>query len=283
MRTTPSSLLMTPSSLRRIHAAASWWRYLTPCPGYRRPSLYPHWQPRRHSAIHHGAHSLPYRPPPRGRRSVLVGAFCTPRGGLVIDGKPGPSVSASATDSLAVHHSRGRHTVEYTAAYLPILRCIVSVPTDQNDACPFDRSWDGAFATSGARLTRVLDLQATRDRLPPPVGQASPAATQAQLSAAASALPPGGLRAGDHCLDAQGAIQQITSSSVARTLEPQFDLSSKFDYYMGAACVTERTRTGLGEDYSSQGWARNARCGSQRAGGSAAQSANSRRRHLAAG
>jgi hypothetical protein len=145
--------------------------------------------------------------------------------------------------------------MEYAATYFPTLRCTVSVPVAPDDTCPLDLTWDGTFATSGAPLTRVLDLKATPDRLSPPFVQALLAATQARLSTLASALPPGELAIGDHYRDGQAILRQITSSSAARTLEPQFDLASSLDYSMGAACVTLCARTGLGEDYSAQGWA----------------------------
>jgi hypothetical protein len=178
-----------------------------------------------------------------------------PWGRLSFDGKPGPNVSAAPAGSAGFHLFRGRHTVEYSAAYFPTLRCIVSVPFAPDDTCPFDRAWDGSFATSGAPLTRVLDLQATPDRLSPPFLQALLAATQAQLSAMASAPPRGTLAIGDHYLDAHGDVQQITPSSTARTLASQFDLASSVDHYMGAACATLCARTGLGEDYNAQWWA----------------------------
>jgi hypothetical protein len=191
---------------------------------------------------------------PVGGADQFLWEHSVPWGRLLIDGAPGPAVSA-APGGGGFRLAHGRHTLEYTAAYFPTLRCAVSVPVAPQDTCPLDRTWDGSFATSAAPLTRVLDLQATPDRLSPPFVQALLAATQARLSTLANAQPPGELAPGDHYRDAQATLRQITSSSAARTLAPQFDLASSLDYSMGAACVTVCARTGLGEDYTAQGWA----------------------------
>lgn len=176
-----------------------------------------------------------------------------PWGRLLIDGQPGPTVSGPAMASFQL--TRGRHTLEYAATSFPTLRCTVSVPFTRDDTCPLDRALDGGFVGSGAPLTRVLDLQATIDRLSPTQTAALVAATQARLSAVASDTPSGTLAVGDHYVDARDTLQQVTLASVAHALRPQFHLASSVDNYMGVACVTLCTRTGLGENYNAQGWA----------------------------
>jgi hypothetical protein len=186
---------------------------------------------------------------------VFLWEHSVPWGHLFIDGRPGPSVSGPATGAAPFRLARGRHTMEYVATYFPTLRCVTSVPFDRDDTCPLDRALDGTFAASGTPLARVLDLRATIDRMESVQRARLLDATQAQLNALATALPPGTLAVGDHFLDAQGALQQVAPGGAARALAPQFHLASSVDYYLGAACVTLRSRTGLGKDYNAQGWA----------------------------
>lgn len=200
---------------------------------------------------------LPTAVPQEGD-DLFLWEHSVPWGQLRIDGKPGPIVSGPATGA-AFRLSRGRHTLEYTAALFPPLRCVVTVPFQRDDTCPLDRGLGASSITSSTPLTRVLDLRATIDRLPSAQAQELIAETQARFTAMATALPHGTLVPGDHYLDTSGDLRQITPSDDIHALSPQFRLASSLDLYAGTACITLCTRTGLGESYgedaNARGWA----------------------------
>jgi len=197
---------------------------------------------------------------PQAGDDTFLWEHSVPWGRLLIDGQPGPDVRGSAMYKntqgfplgAAFHLSRGHHTLEYRAAPFPTLRCVISVPPARADTCPLDLKSDITYFLLSAPQTRVLDLQATVDRLPAAHAQALIAATQAALTALASARPQGTIALGDHYLDGAGHLNQaITPLS----LQPTFQVASSLEEYEGVACVTLCTRTGIFEVYTSAGWA----------------------------
>jgi hypothetical protein len=195
------------------------------------------------------------RPTPSPTRAPLPGddAFLwehfVPWGSLLVDGNPGPDVRSSALrqntqgswEGAAFHLPRGRHTLEYRAAPFPTVTCALSVPASPSDTCPLDRFLDSSLAP-GAPATRVLDLQATLDRLPQAQADALVAVAQAQLNALAQRLGGGTLSAGDHFLDFTGEVLQVTTTV---QLAPQFGLDTSIRAYAGLPCVTLCTQGDL--------------------------------------
>jgi hypothetical protein len=172
-----------------------------------------------------------------------------PWGVLLIDGKPGPDVRSSAVRDnpqgawvgTAFHLPRGRHTLDYRAAPFPTVTCALSVPASPRDTCPLDRVLDPSLAP-GAPATRVLDLQATLDRLPAAQADALAAAAQEQLRALAQRLGGGTLSVGDHFLDFSGDVLQ---TPVPMQLTPQFALDTSIRQYDGLPCATLCTQGDL--------------------------------------
>jgi hypothetical protein len=197
---------------------------------------------------------------PRSGDDTFLWEHSVPWGRLLIDGQPGPDVGGSALHQdaegvprgAAFHLARGRHTLEYRAAPFPTLRCTLSVPATRIDTCPLNRAADLSFLVPDAPLTRLLDLQATIDRLPEAQAQALLAATQAQLTSLAAAFLPGMLTVGDHYLDSAG---QLTQASAALTFAPRIRLESTIDRNDDVVCVTLCSNTSLFTAYSAEVWA----------------------------
>src|SRR5262249_51471838 len=144
--------------------------------------------------------------------------------------------------STAFHLARGRHTLEYQAYPIPTMACSVSVPAARDDTCPLGHLLDFSYLVPDAPATRLLDLQATIDRLPRAFVDGLLGTTQAYLDALARALPIGMLAVGDHYLDRSGALAQAKS---ALRIAPQFRLDSSVQQFEGATCVTLCTPTGI--------------------------------------
>ncbi|HEX3271866.1 MAG TPA: hypothetical protein VHR15_14545, partial [Ktedonobacterales bacterium] len=145
---------------------------------------------------------------PQPGNDAFLWEHTVPWGQLFIDGKPGPDVSGSAVrqsdglpEGAVFHLARGHHTIEYRAAPFPTLKCVLTVPVERGDTCPLERTGDFSFLTPTAPATRLLDLQATVDRLPKAQADALVAAAQAELTSLAASLPVGSLTPGDHYLD----------------------------------------------------------------------------------
>ena len=146
-----------------------------------------------------------------------------PWGMLLIDGRRGPDVRASSAwldqqgrrQVAGFHLPRGRHTLDYRAALFPTLHCTVSVPRAAADTCPLDIQNTFEFILEQPGI-RVLDLQATVDRLP--LGQASALAalTQDTLDAAALAAGQATIASGDHFLGADGSTLVATTQLTAQ-------------------------------------------------------------------
>jgi hypothetical protein len=197
-------------------------------------------------------------PVPQPSDDAFLWEHSVPWGQLLIDGKPGPIVSGSALgqegkrfpEEVAFYLGRGPHTIEYHADGFPTVRCRVTVPYSRDDTCPLDRQVN----YGDMPLLRVLDLQATIDRLSPNETKALIQATQEQLVTVASALPAGTLRVGDHYMDAQGQVRQVTSTEAPLTMTPQFHLTTSVTTNDGVTCVTLCTGTAFGIPYSAKGW-----------------------------
>jgi hypothetical protein len=117
-----------------------------------------------------------------------------PWGHLTLDGTP---VASTFGQSLSL--PRGQHTLTYTAAPWPPLRCQLSVPEQQDDSCPVDRN----MHFGNTPLARAIDLSATADRLPEAQRAALTAvvARVLQMDVETTAVPPG-----DHYRAADGRI-----------------------------------------------------------------------------
>jgi hypothetical protein len=154
----------------------------------------------------------------------------------------------------AFHLARGRHTLQYRADPFPTLACRVRVPASRDDTCPLAQGpySDFSWIVADAPATRLLDLQATIDRLPTASVDALVATTQTFLTSLAGALPFGMLAVGDHFLDPSG---QLTQDRSAWRIAPQFRLDSSVEQYDGVSCVTLCTATGIFVASSAQGWA----------------------------
>jgi hypothetical protein len=180
-----------------------------------------------------------------------------PWGTLFVDGKPGPDVRSSAVHENALgswvgtafHLPPGRHMLEYRADPFPTVTCALSVPASPHDTCPLDPFLDPSLAP-GAPDTRVLDLQATLDRLPAAQADTLAVAAQAQLSALAQRLGGGTLSAGDHFLAFTGEVVQLTT--IVR-LEAQFGPDTSIGRYDGLPCVTLCTPGDLAPAFTAPG------------------------------
>jgi hypothetical protein len=200
--------------------------------------------------------------PPSGGIDNFVWEHTAPWGHLLIDGQAGPDVGGSALSTgfaglpqiKGFRLSHGLHTIEYRTELFPTLRCTLSVPAASTDTCPLDHA-DISFFVQSAPLTRILDLQATIDRIPPAQAQALTDATQAQFAAAAAALPTGRLEVGDHYLDVAGHVVQATTPlSVA----PRFSLApdaSDLQPDATTPCVRLCSTNGVFDQYTPDGWA----------------------------
>jgi hypothetical protein len=178
---------------------------------------------------------------PQPGNDAFLWEHTVPWGQLFIDGKPGPDVSGSAVrqsdelpEGAPFHLARGHHTIEYRAAPFPTLKCVLTVPVARGDTCPLERTGDFSFLTPTAPATRLLDLQATVDRLPKAQADALVAAAQAELTSLAASLPVGSLDAGDHYLNSAGQLAQATTTL---RIEPQFHLDSSVREFNGLPCA----------------------------------------------
>jgi hypothetical protein len=182
-----------------------------------------------------------------------------PWGQLFVDGQPGPDVRGSAIQGDAqgipqgavFHLARGRHFLEYRAYPFPPLACRLSVPAARDDTCPVAHAVDFSFLVPDAPATRLLDLQATIDRLPTAYLDALLATTQTYLTSLSSALPQGTLAVGDHYLDRAG---QITQARSALRIQAQFRLDTSGVQYDGVNCVTLCAATDIFGASSAHGW-----------------------------
>jgi len=126
------------------------------------------------------------------------------------------------------------------------------VPASRDDTCPLAHLLDFSYLVPDAPATRLLDLQATIDRLPTAFIDGLLGTTQAYLDALARALPTGVLAVGDHSLDRSGGITQAKS---ALRLAPQFRLDSSVEQFDGVDCVTLCTPTDIFATSSADQWA----------------------------
>jgi hypothetical protein len=194
---------------------------------------------------------------PQPGNDAFLWEHTVPWGQLFIDGKPGPDVSGSAVrqsdglpEGAVFHLARGHHTIEYRAAPFPTLKCVLTVPVERGDTCPLERTGDFSFLTPTAPATRLLDLQATVDRLPKAQADALVAAAQAELTSLAASLPVGSLTPGDHYLDGAGQLAQATTTL---RIEPQFHLDSSVREFAGLPCTPLCTDGGVFPIYNPGG------------------------------
>ncbi len=116
--------------------------------------------------------------------SGFVAVDGVPWGTLLIDGRRDPR----ANTHVYVYQGSftlppGQHTLEYRADPFPTLRCVVTVPADEQDTCPLiSQQRAGTLADPFPPATRILDLQATPSRLPSAQQAALVAAIQTALA-----------------------------------------------------------------------------------------------------
>ncbi|HEY7022516.1 MAG TPA: hypothetical protein VH349_15470 [Ktedonobacterales bacterium] len=159
--------------------------------------------------------------------------YSVPWGQLLIDGHAGPDVRGSSlhADSTGkpvgapFHLSRGRHILQYHAQPFPALTCVVSVPATFTDTCPLEPSSASELPPSIPPPTRLLDLQASVDHLPPSQFQALVDATQAALTAWATSRGSSMIVVGDHFRDLSWEVRQATAPLM---VEPQYSLDTPF-------------------------------------------------------
>jgi hypothetical protein len=179
---------------------------------------------------------------PQAGDDAFLWEHSVPWGQLFIVGKPGPDVSGSAVrqstegfwDGAVFHLPRGRHTLEYRATPFPTLICVLSIPASRSDTCPLDRFIDYSFLAPSGAATRLLDLQATVDRLPKAQADALVTAAQTEMTLLAASLPAGSLMVGDHYLDSAGLLAQATTTL---RIEPQFRLEASIREDGGLPCA----------------------------------------------
>jgi hypothetical protein len=157
-----------------------------------------------------------------------------------------------APHSAAFHLARGRHTLEYRAYPFPTMACQVSVPASRDDTCLLGHLLDFSYLVPDAPATRLLDLQATIDRLPTAFVDGLLGTTQAYLDTLARALSTGMLAVGDHYLDHSGELAQAKG---ALRIAPQFRLDSSVQQFDGVTCVTLCTPTSIFAASSAEQWA----------------------------
>ena len=103
----------------------------------------------------------------------------------------------------------------------------------------------------GGPYKRILDLQATVNRLSAQQRQALLTVTQARFSAWAAALPLGSLTIGDHYRDASG---QVTQASTDLQVAAQFRLDNNPYRFGGSVCVTICAMTSVVDPVSTTDW-----------------------------
>ncbi len=155
-------------------------------------------------------HTTPPDPSTSGEGS-FVALDGVPWGTLLLDGRPDPR----ANTHLYIYQGSvtlppGQHILEYRAAPFSTLRCVVTVPADEQDTCPLiSQQQAGTLADPFPPATRLLDLHATPGRLPPAQQGALVAAIQAALAVrvpaeAATVLP------GERYVTASGSVATAT-------------------------------------------------------------------------
>ena len=152
-------------------------------------------------------------------------------GRLTIDGRV---VATSALSTQPLQLARGAHTIGYQAQFFPTLRCRLSVPAARDDTCPLlaQSAIDTPSSTFGQ--TRILDLQATVNRLPA-------AQSQRLLAAFAVALAgltrTGAIAQGEQYVTASGQVATATAPLTA-TLIPSV-AASRHLYHAGQPNATQ--------------------------------------------
>lgn len=153
-----------------------------------------------------------------------------PWGTLLIDGRQGPDIRGPSAEynqqgdiqAAGFHLARGKHTLDYRAALFPTLHCTISVPRAGADTCPLDIQNTFPFLVKNPGI-RVLDLQATVDRLSSEQARALATVTQDALDTAAEATGPGAIARGDHIRAADGQATLVTDTPL--TIQARFTLS----------------------------------------------------------
>jgi hypothetical protein len=153
-----------------------------------------------------------------------------PWGTLQIDGQPGPALvpapssvpnPTSVPQLITFALARGRHHLEYQADPFPPLRCTLSVPAAPSDTCPIDPQPIDYLVPTG-RLTRLLDLLGTPDRLSPSEQALLADATQVALARTAAGAA-GTVAPGDHYLGADAQVMtagQTLNAATTYRFEP---------------------------------------------------------------
>lgn len=156
--------------------------------------------------------------PPTPTPTLILGADIVffvdsvPWGTLTVDGQTTAIAPPGDRAYPQLQLARGTHTLVYTAAPFPTLRCRVSVPAATSDTCPPATGMLDTIQTDSSAF-RSIDLQATPDNLPPDQYAALVNAVQV-----AFAVPSGRVPVGDHYLDKGGNTAVATSPLTAHLL-----------------------------------------------------------------
>jgi len=134
-------------------------------------------------------------------------------GRLTVDGR---AISTATLATQRLRLTRGAHSVAYEARFFPTLRCRLSVPAAHGDTCPLlaQSAIDTPDPTFGR--TRILDLQATVNRMTSTQAQRLLAAFTAALTSLKRA---GAIAGGEHYVAANGQVATATAPLTA-TLIP---------------------------------------------------------------
>lgn len=146
-------------------------------------------------------------------------------GQLTVDGR---AVATSALASQPLQLARGAHRILYRAQFFPTLHCRLSVPAAGDDTCPLlaQSAIDTPSGTFGR--TRILDLQATVNRLPAAQSQRL---LTAFMSALAGLTRTGVIAPGEQYVSAHGQVTTATAP-LSATLIPSV-AASRHLYHAG--------------------------------------------------
>jgi hypothetical protein len=162
-----------------------------------------------------------------------------PWGSLLVDGHPAPSLGVVVLPQrpptwrglMTFALPPGRHQVTYLADPFPPVHCTVSVPAAPQDTCPLERQGLVATLVPDAPATRLLDLGARVERLPPTEVTALAAAIQQELDVVASGEGDS-VAPGDHY---RGTDGQVVATAPLRA-EPVFTLGRGTPAFVGVPC-----------------------------------------------
>lgn len=175
--------------------------------------------------------------------STFYSVDTVPWGTLLVDGKSDvPVDDSSGYPSITL--GPGSHTISYTAAPFPEVKCQVRVPSSGDDTCPLYTDTNNLqnLPIPGAR---VLDLRATMTSLP----SSQMNALQAKIVAALAKLTGRAqIEVGDHYLDASGTTR---TADVGMLGIESYSLNPEVQQGQGCSAICDENGVGGGSNGSS--------------------------------